>query len=176
MPQSHTCAICLEGVAPGGHAHATPCRHVFHAACMGGWRGHGGHRCPLCNADLPPPAPRAGGAGAGAGPWGAARRKVCGTCRALGCARAALCLLGPLGPLLLFYAVLYLGKAGLWLMLLDKPRVGDHNATGAGNATRARDTVRWSPGSVHFSQIFMGMVVLLMTQDHARKAAHAQDI
>ena len=59
--------------------------------------------------------------------------------------------------------MLYLGKAGLWLMLLDKPRVGDHNATGAGNATRARDTVRWSPGSVHFSQIFMGMVVLLMT-------------
>ena len=43
---------------------------------------------------------------------GAARRKVCGTCRALGCARAALCLLCPLGPLLLFYAVLYLGKAG----------------------------------------------------------------
>ena len=65
MLQSHTCAICLEGVAPGGHAHTTPCRHVFHAACMGEWREHGGHRCPLCNADLPPPAPRAGGAGAG---------------------------------------------------------------------------------------------------------------
>jgi len=72
-------------------------------------------------------------------------------------------------PALLFYAVLYLGKAALWCLSLD------HNHTIAiiVNATRVNNVTRvnvprarhidWSPDSVYFPDFFMGIVSLLMT-------------
>lgn len=61
-------------------------------------------------------------------------------------------------PALLFYAVLYLGKAALWLMILDRPAPVNATATYA----QPRKTVHWSPDSVYFHDFFMGIVSLLM--------------
>ena len=67
-------------------------------------------------------------------------------------------------PALLFYAVLYLGKAALWLLLLDGPPP-PANATGnaTGTHARPRKNLHWSPDSVYFADFFMGVVVVLMT-------------
>ena len=175
--ESHTCAICLEELAlEDTDIATTPCRHHFHGACLDAWQEHG-RRCPLCNADLPG-APRAETethlrrSNSNPHPEETMVAVVCdiftaAQCLFLDCMFVLFCLAV---PALLFYAILYLGKAALWCISADHHH--NHtiaiivNATRVNvtrvNATRARH-IDWSPDSVRFADFFMGVVVALMT-------------
>ena len=157
--ESHTCSICLEELALQDDIATTPCRHRFHVACLRAWQDHGS-RCPLCNADLP--LPRAAGE-THPHPEEALLSYIhevftMAQCLFLDCMFVLFCLAV---PALLFYAVLYLGKAALWLMLLDRPL--PVNATANATYSRSRKSLHWSPDSVYFPDFFMGIVSLLMT-------------
>ena len=164
------CAICLD---PAGAqaAHTTACGHTFHARCLRQWVGHGGTRCPLCNASLPPGCAGATPAVPPPVPPPVPAARVRGAARAWITPRrcaltSALVVVFLLVPLLLFYALLYVGKVLLWAMLLGRPHsaaaAGGGNATAGGNATRAQEGAYWAPSSVHFLEIFVGVAGVLI--------------
>ena len=171
--ESHTCAICLDELAleEDSEIATTPCQHRFHGACLGDWQEHGGRRCPLCNAYLPG-APQAETRRSNPHPEESLLSYIhevftMAQCLFLDCMFVLFCLAV---PALLFYAVLYLGKAALWCLSLDH----QHNHTIAiiVNATRVNNVTRvnvprarhidWTPDSVYFHDFFMGIVSLLM--------------
>ena len=99
------------------------------------------------------------------------RRRARGWCREwCNCVRT-LCTLACLASfvVVVFYVVVYTGKAALWCLSVDHHHnhtiaiIG--NATRVNvprvNATRARH-IDWSPASIHFGHIFMGIVAVLM--------------
>lgn len=45
------CPVCLEAFEPGRSIKQTPCGHVFHTDCLGGWL-QVARTCPLCRQDL----------------------------------------------------------------------------------------------------------------------------
>ena len=159
------CTICLEPLALERHEiTTTQCRHQFHGECLRSWLEHGS-RCPLCNMELT----------IQNNSYGEHSRTsldfimnevyhlfTTAQCYFLDCV-FFVCLLSI--PVLIFYFVLYLGKAALWLLLLDRPPsllVNATNASDASNATRTRKTIQWSPASVYFHDFFMGILALLM--------------
>ena len=159
--QEDLCPICLDLL--DFNVATTPCQHRFHRDCLARWR-RVRPACPMCQGELQA-APAS--AAPAAPPRGRRRRpprRACAGCRAWwwecrawwwGCARA----LGTLAffpaiIVVVFYTAVYTGKTALWCLSHDN----HHNATRA-NATRHID---WSPASVHFGYIFMGVVVFVM--------------
>ena len=154
--QQDCCPICLDPLE--SDISTTVCRHRFHRACLAQWT-QVRPACPLCQENLQPAAvPRARHRRR----LRRRRRRACA--RWWGCARA-LCGMACWASVV-FYAVLYAGKAALWCLsedhhhnhtiaiIVNATRV---NATRV-NATRARH-IDWSPASIHFGYIFMGGVV-----------------
>ena len=154
--QQDRCPICLDLLE--SNISTTVCQHRFHRVCLTQWT-QVRPACPLCQENLQP---------AAAPQVKHRRRRWRRTCaRWWGCARA-LCGMACLASVV-FYAVLYAGKAALWCLSEDH----HHNHTVAimvnatrvnamrVNTTRARH-IDWSPASIRFGYIFMGGVVFLM--------------
>jgi len=59
------CPVCLEAFAADRPIKQTPCEHVFHMECLGGWL-QVARSCPLCRADLTEEAPVGPASGANA--------------------------------------------------------------------------------------------------------------
>lgn len=52
-PPEDDCTICMCPMKKNRDTVTTPCKHIFHKACLNQWTSRGNHSCPLCRASLP---------------------------------------------------------------------------------------------------------------------------